>query len=137
MVESGVPTICSRLRSFCTRSRPLKPVTTEPTPKAISTTLARIPPYWKTLLILPFLSCATAVDESGGEDRARGQPRHQQVPRDRAAGPNGRRSVATTEGGASDATHPCKPATRLCSRTDGAAYAPAYGPGHGRPHGFR
>src|SRR5690242_4748801 len=62
MVESGVPTICSRLRSFCTRSRPLKPVATEPTPKAISTTLARMPPYWKNLLISAFPS-RNSVDE--------------------------------------------------------------------------
>ena len=51
MVESGVPTICSRPSSVPTRLCPLRPITTAPMPKAISTTLAAIPAYWKSLFM--------------------------------------------------------------------------------------
>src|SRR5262245_38567774 len=56
MLESGVPTICSRARSLWTRSMPLAPTTIVPAPKATRITLAAIPPYWRSLLMVPFLS---------------------------------------------------------------------------------
>ena len=59
MVESGVPTICSRPSSVATRSRPSRPITTAPMPKAISTTLAAIPAYWKSLFMVILWSLRT------------------------------------------------------------------------------
>ncbi len=51
MLESGVPTICSRARSERTRSRPLAPTTVVPMPSAMSATLAKMPAYLVKLLM--------------------------------------------------------------------------------------
>src|SRR3954452_8320648 len=77
MLESGVPTICSRARSLRTWSRPLKPTTVAPMPKEISTTLAAMPAYWKSLDMIPILLLRVVrVDGNGafGPRRAHPQP---------------------------------------------------------------
>ena len=51
IVESGVPTICSRARSLRTVSRPATPMTIAPTPSAMRTMLAAMPPLRNVLVI--------------------------------------------------------------------------------------
>src|SRR5947208_9252723 len=58
-VMSGDPTICSLARFERTVSRPLKPVTMEPTPNAIRMIAAPRPPYWKNLDFMPYLLTVT------------------------------------------------------------------------------
>src|SRR3954453_22816581 len=59
MVESGVPTICSRARSERTRSRPLAPATMVPMPRAMSAMLAKMPAYLVKLLMVALLVCGS------------------------------------------------------------------------------
>src|SRR3954453_7063308 len=80
MLESGVPTICSRARSLRTWSRPLKPTTVAPMPKAISTTLAAMPAYWKSLDMIPILLLRVVrVDGNGAFGPRPGHPQPSDV----------------------------------------------------------